>query len=192
MHRPAAMNVDRLLAEPQRRGDLLADAPGDDLLHDLPLALRKGRKPRFDVSAARAFGPPLRVARQRLANVLDQQLLAERLFEKLGGARLQRPHRDRHVAVPGDDDDRQVRAALHQHTLHFQPAHARHAHVENQAARLGRIERGQKFLRRRERLHFQPDGPQEHVERLAHGGVVVNHEYDRLRLHDSSSVRPVA
>ena len=81
------------------------------------------------------------------ATVLEQELFAEGLLQKLHSSILHRPHRDRDVAMTGDEDDRHVDALLAQVPLQFQAAHLRHAHVQHQAAGRSDLVGSQKFAR---------------------------------------------
>ena len=62
-------------------------------------------------------------------------------------------YRHRHIAMAGHEDHRDDRAAQVQLFLQLQAAHARHAHVEHQAARLVRVVAGQKLVCRGVGLH---------------------------------------
>ena len=89
---------------------------------------------------------------QRALHAIEQFLVAKRLLQEIEGAVLHGFDRHRDVAVAGDEDDRDRRAAQVQLVLHLEPAHARHAHVEHQAAGLRRVVARQEFLRGRARL----------------------------------------
>ena len=83
-------------------------------------------------------------------NGVEQVLIAKRLGQEFDRAGLHGAHRHRDVAVPGDEDDREVEPRLRDFALEIEPAQARHADVEHQAAgRVGPLE-AQEFLRRGE------------------------------------------
>ena len=93
--------------------------------------------------------------------------------------------------MAGDEHDRQVRTAAGQPLLQLEPAHARQAHVEDQAAGRVRERAGQELLRRREHRDAQPDGAEQVLERRADRGVVVDDEDHGLDLgHDAPKPSP--
>ena len=61
--------------------------------------------------------------------------------------------------------------------LHLEPAHARHAHVEHQAARLRSVVARQEFLRRRVGLAGYACRLEQQAQRVAHRVVVIDHEH---------------
>jgi hypothetical protein len=67
---------------------------------------------------------------------VEQGLIGKGLFDEVEGAIAHRPHRHRNAAVAGEEQDRQRRVVDAQHFLQFEAAHQRHAHVEQQTARL--------------------------------------------------------
>jgi hypothetical protein len=86
---------------------------------------------------------------QRLLDAVDQRVVGERLLAEVEGAALDHVDRGRHVGMAGEEDHRHAlhQAALHQPVEQRQPAHARHAHVQQQAAGLaGRKPVGQHRL----------------------------------------------
>jgi anaerobic selenocysteine-containing dehydrogenase len=70
-----------------------------------------------------------------LGNGIEQCLVAERLFQELDRPLLHGLHRQRHVGMPGDEDDRQLDASLLHRALQLQATHRGHAHVQHQATR---------------------------------------------------------
>ena len=135
--------------------------------------------------------PALRGGHVRLAPAqggrddVEQALVPERFFQEVEGAVLHGLHRQLDVAVAGDEHDRQAAAARDQGLLQLQPAHARHAHVEQQAA--GLVERGQAVLevirRRGVRLHGPAHGFEQEHQRAAERGVVVDQVDLPVRRH---------
>ena len=69
---------------------------------------------------------------------------------------------------------------FHQLGLEVETAQSRQAHVEHEAARHIRAPSLQKFLGRCENFNPQLDGLKKSRQRLAHRGVVVHNEDDRL------------
>ena len=74
------------------------------------------------------------IAPQSLVDRVEQLLLAVGLLHEIDRAVLDRLDRHRDVAVAADEDDRDARAHGVQPLLQRQAAHARHAHVQHQAA----------------------------------------------------------
>ena len=73
--------------------------------------------------------------------------------------------------------------------VQFQPAHPRHADVQDEAAWPGRIERPQKRLRGLECLHLQSHGLQQQPDRFAYLRIIVDHEYG-LRIGHTGFLHP--
>src|SRR5215469_1502769 len=73
-----------------------------------------------------------------------------------------------------DKDDREVRVGSNHLTLKLESAHARHAHIENQAVRLMHLIRLQERFRRREPLRSQSDGSDQILERTPESLVIVD------------------
>src|SRR3546814_19610145 len=79
-------------------------------------------------------------------NRIEKILIAERLGEKLDGARLHRRHRHRDVAVTGYEDSRKLDTRTGQLPLEFEPAPPRHPAIEKQATGHGGSVADQKLL----------------------------------------------
>lgn len=77
-------------------------------------------------------------------DALDQIGLAERLFQKIHGAGLDRLHRFGNAAMAGDKDDRDRGTQIVQVLLQLQPIHLGHAVIQHQTARPARIEPAKK------------------------------------------------
>jgi hypothetical protein len=78
---------------------------------------------------------------------IEQLLLVVGLLQEIDGTCTHGLDRQRHIAVPGDEDHRQDRADLVEPLLQLDAAHARHTDVEHQAARVFRLV-GEQELRR--------------------------------------------
>src|SRR6267143_1290521 len=78
------------------------------------------------------------------------------------------------VAVPGEDDGRNGVTGADQSLLQAQAVEARHTEVEDQARGGTCLAGGQKGFRRWEADHGQTHGPEEALERLTYGCVVVD------------------
>ena len=77
-----------------------------------------------------------RIALERALDPVDEILIAEGLLQKVERSVLHGFHRHGNVTVSGDEDDRNGRAAQVELLLQLDAAHARHAHIEHQAAGL--------------------------------------------------------
>ena len=87
----------------------------------------KVAEPRFDgrpVAALSAAGPI-----ERGLDCAEDRLLVERFLDEVDGAGLHRLDRQRHVAVTGDDDGREVACLGAKLVQQFEPGHVGHAHV---------------------------------------------------------------
>ncbi len=96
-----------------------ACSPLDKRAQRVSRSLRAGR--RFD---------PLQIAHQRLFNARDKILALHRLLHEVQCAALHRFDRRRHVGITGDDDYRQIDAALGQCGLYVESLHALHAQIQ--------------------------------------------------------------
>src|SRR5438128_866825 len=114
---------------------------------------------------------------------IQQRLLAEWFEQEIHRATPQGSRAQLLVSVRGDENDRYDPMARHQAALQLEPAHSRHAHVEDQAVRLMRAIRAQELLGRSKRLHSKPDGPEQPPHRLTYGFVVVDDRDEREVRH---------
>ena len=118
---------------------------------------------------------------------VEQGLVPERLGQDVDRALAERQFAQLVVGVGGDEDDRDVTPPEAQPSLEFEAAHARHADVEDQAARIAIGLGLQEFLGGREGHGGEAGGADQRPQRLAHGVVVVDDCDQRLgtghRLH---------
>jgi len=105
----------------------------------------------------------------------------EGLLDEVDRALLQRRDRHRHVAMAGDEDDRQTAAAAVQLLEQLQPAHPRHADVEHDAAGHLRTAHREEGLRRVVRGHGVAVGLEHPHEGIAQGLVVIDDMDDLFR-----------
>lgn len=75
--------------------------------------------------------------------------MVEGFLEQVHGTLSHRTHSTCHVAVTGDDDDRDVDPPFPQDLLDLKATHSGHSNVEDQAARPFEVVGVQKFTRRR-------------------------------------------
>ena len=132
VHDRGAVGFDRLDGDLEVVGDLFVQATVGDAFEHFLFAGRELVEERLiELAAFRldVTGPG------HFEHAFDQRLegvLVIGLFDEVDGPRLEGLHRLRHVAVAGDEDDGNVGLALQEMFLHFQPAHAGHADVENE------------------------------------------------------------
>ena len=100
----------------------------------LALAGRQRREP-LDARSTDLAGPLRGVPLDARGDRVEQGLVAHRLGQEIDRAGLHRLNSHRDVAMPGQKDDRLGVAARRQTMLQIETARARHAHVEDQAAR---------------------------------------------------------
>jgi hypothetical protein len=113
----------------------LLSRPAMDQAQDLALAGGQGLEAGPQLGKPYLVGPADAVLFERDANRIEQILVAERLGQKLDGARLHRPHRHRDIAIARNEDDRQRRVRGGNLPLHVEPAAARETNIEHNAAR---------------------------------------------------------
>jgi hypothetical protein len=77
--------------------------------------------------------PPCTVARKTELNGVEEILIAERLGQELDGTSLHRLHGHWDVAMPGDEDDRNLPLCCGELALKIEAALAKHSDVEHQA-----------------------------------------------------------
>jgi hypothetical protein len=143
-------------------------------LHHLGLARREQREALADHLL---LGPPraaFLVALERLMNAIDEILVAERLLDEVGRARLHGRDGHRHVTVARDEDNRYFRMLLVQPLLQLEAAHARHADVGHETRMAAGVVVFQELERRRMELAVEADRSQQQTERIAHRIVVVD------------------
>ena len=178
-----AVELDGLHADAQRLGDLARQLAGEHMFHHFAFSPGQRCQSRAEIAAGctcRRHFPLLtallRVGVQRVGDGQHQALFLVRLLDEVDGAAFQRAHGERHVAVPGQEDDRDRVAALVQFILQVETAHARHADVEEQATGALRPIDVEKGLCRIERFNAHAGSAQEHAEGIAHRLVVVDDE----------------
>ena len=147
------MRFHRARRHGQRAADFLVGQARDDEAQHLAFAFRQLRiafacLPVGLVAFARAH-----MLAHRVLQRLDQGFVVHRLFQELGGTRLERAPAHLHRAVAGEHDDRLVHALGHQGVQHCQAADARHAHVEHDGPDALPVELRQKGLRVAPGLH---------------------------------------
>ncbi len=179
VHHVAAMNLHRVFAGPELRGDLLIEQ-----CRQRPAPSPRARGRSASRSGVRTSAVSRRLSRnssvpvERLLNCVEQFLRPERLRQEFNGTRFHRPNCHRDITVSGDEDDWNGHSGFGQRTLTIQTAHARKSDVENQATRAVGAFAVEKLLRRRECLRPQRHRRQKILDRSAHTRVVVDDEHD--------------
>ena len=142
--------------------------------HDLLLARGQLFEQPLELLQALGFLAPFPVALERDGDGVEQILIAERLDQEIDGPGFHRPHRHRHVAVPGDEDDRYVDIRLGELGLKVEPAALRQPDIEHKTARhIGQL--GLQQLRSRpEQLDAQTHRAQQAAQRFAQRRIVVD------------------
>ena len=113
-------------------------------------------------------------------DTVEEQLAAERLLEVVECTRPERVHRRLHVAVAGDEDDRDPDLPRGELSLEPEAAHARQADLQQETARPPTVQRFEERLGGGVRLDGEPHRRAELAERLACSLVVIHDEDPRL------------
>jgi hypothetical protein len=176
------VHLDGPRADAQRRGDLLRVQPVRGEVEHLALATGELRE-----LLAHAF----LVARQRRAFLLHRERAVDRvaqlrlregLLDEVDGLAEERRARRRHVAMRGDDHERDPAAGLAHARLQLRAREARQAQVRHDAAAPRGIERDEEALGVGERARRVPGEAEHQPERIADGRVVVDDVDDEAGL----------
>ena len=181
LHAPGAVHLDRLLGGAEIGRDLLVQAPGHDVRQHLALARRQRREQRLGRRALLAGPPEQQVLGERLLDRREQHRVVDRLGQEVEGAELHRLGAHRHVGAAGQENDRQVAAALGERLLQRQPVEAGQRDIENEAAVLLRVAGVEKRLGRGMRGRLEPCGAEQAHDRGTNRCVVVDHMNVRRR-----------
>ena len=179
----AAMDFDGDLADAHVGGNLLVEATGHDMRHDLALALAQTLEPHPQSCDRLLVFEQGAVARQTLLDRVQDFLIAERLRQELDRAALHRLNRHRHVGVARDENNRYANVRFDQLALQFEAAAPGQSDVENEASGSGRPAVLQEFGDRTHRADLQPHRAKQAHERLPNSGVVIDDDNRRLLVH---------
>ena len=102
------MNFNRRFGDADIAGNLFAQATARHLNHDLAFPGAQRCKTFSEGSQSLFILPSDTIAGEAELNGVEEVLITERLRQELDGAALHRLHRHRDVAVPGDEDDREL------------------------------------------------------------------------------------
>ena len=114
---------------------------------------------------------------QRAAHAVEQAFGGKGLFDKVIGALAQRLHRHRHIAMPGDQNHRQIAVALQHAVEQLQAIGAGHAHIADDDAGVVTVDQRQRGLRRGAAVHAKAGQLQPLLHRLADGRFIVDDYY---------------
>jgi hypothetical protein len=176
------VDFDRAHGDTEFVGDLLVELAGQHAVHDLAFAPAQAGQPAVDRTAVFLAAAAVGVGGERLDHPIDQIIVVEGLLDKVPSAFLQCGHGHRHVAVAGQEDDRQGTAQFAQAVEQFQAAHAVHADVQQQASGPAMILGRQEFLGRREHRRRHPARLEQPDQRVADRLVVID-DMDRPGIH---------
>jgi len=94
----------------------------------------------------RGYVSPMWHLPQSRLDRIQQSIVAEGLEQVIHGPAPQNPRPQLLVSMSSDEDDRHARVAADQTSVQLEPAHPRHAHIEDQAVRLAQTIRAQELL----------------------------------------------
>ena len=101
--------------------------------------------------------------------------IVDGLFKKICGTGLERASRRRNVAIGGHDDHRQIGGTSAKFGVKFQAAHARHANIDEHAAKPLRVVGFQQILGICKDLRTEALQAEQKSERITHGRIVFAH-----------------
>jgi len=114
---------------------------------------------------------------------LQERDVVERLLEDLHRARGERPGAHVRIGVRGHEDDGNFGARGEKPLLELEATHSPHPHVEEETAGVRWTPWTEELLRRREEIYPEPGRPQERLQRLPKGLVIVNNRHSRTVEH---------
>src|SRR6267143_508356 len=164
LHHVPTLFLDGGFAGSQLPGDLLVEQTGDGGGHHVSLARSQQVIPATKLGELQPLRACHAITIDRVANGVEQVLLAKRLREKLDGAGLHGPDRHGNVAVSGEEDDRQRRVRVGKLLLQVEAAQSREADVEHEASWRMPSRAAQECLSAREDFHGQPHGREQSPE----------------------------
>src|SRR5262245_58886242 len=176
-HQVDAMHLHRGFSDANIMGNLLVQASGHDMEHDLTLAGAERVETLPERSQSPITLPSGTITSQSGFDRLNEVLITERLCQELYGTSLHRLHGHRNVSVRCDEDDRHLPVCRGEVALKLKTASARHSHVEYQASRAVRGIALQEIGNRRKFPAMQADRPQQSPDRLAKLGIVIDNQH---------------
>ena len=173
-HQVGAMHLYRGFGDADIVGNLLVEAAGRNVDHDLALAGAERRETLLERSQCPVSFPTDTIAREAGLHSIKEFLITEWFCEELNGTPLHRLHRHWDVGMRCNEDDRHLSVSGGKIALKLETATSRHSHVEHQASRsvrqvgLGKIGNGRKLV------DVQADRAEESHDRVAKLGIVID------------------
>src|SRR5437879_13057490 len=133
LHHVPTLFLDGGFAGSQLPGGLLVQQTGDGGAHHVPLARGQQVIPATKLGELQPLRARHAITIDRLADGIEEVLLAKRLREKLDRAGFPGPDRHGDITVPGEKDDRQRRVRVGEFLLKVEAAQPRQADVEHEA-----------------------------------------------------------
>ena len=127
------------------------------------------------------------VLSERAADRREEDIRLHRLFEKVYGAGLHRPHARGDVGVAGEKDHGDLDVLTLESRLQFEAGGAGQPHVEQQAGRLIRQRLQQELAGRSVRAGLKAALGEQPLKRRAHRLVVVHDVDERGRRHAAAA-----
>src|ERR1700722_3481952 len=157
VHQTTAMHFHSRLGDADVAGNLLAEAAARDLNHDLAFPGAQRAKACLELGQCLLALPTRTIASEADLNGVEEVLIAKRLGQELDGAALHRLHRHRDIAVPGDEDNRELSVRRRQLALKIKTALVRQSDVEDQTGRASRRTGFEKLRdgRKQPRIHVE-------------------------------------
>src|SRR5262245_33767618 len=171
------MDLHRGFSDVDIMGNLLVQAAGHDMEHDLTLAGAERVETLPDSSRSPITLPSGAIASESGFDGLNEVLITEWLGQELYGTSLHRLHGHRDVGVRRDEDNRHLPVCRSKVALKLEAASPRHSHVEYQASRAVRRIALQEIGNRREFPGVQADRPQQSPDRVAKFGIVIDDQH---------------
>src|SRR5215475_11863784 len=175
-HQVGAMHLNRGFGDADIVGNLLVQATGHDMEHDVPLAGAECVETFPERSHCPFTLTTGTIASEAGLNGVEQILITERLCEELYSAALHRLHGHRHVGVRRNEDDRHLPVRSSKVALKLKTASLRHSDVEYEASRPLRWIGLEKIGNRRKLPGVQPNRPQQPRDRIAKLGIVIDEQ----------------
>jgi hypothetical protein len=166
------MDLDRAHADSEIECDQLVRPARQQPVKNFPLARTESGDPPRGVGDIEFMIGAVFPGKHRLDRP-EQGMIAVRLFQKVGCARLHRANGRLDIALTGHDNHREVGSHLEKLRLDIQSAHAWQADVEQDATRFERLRCRQKCVRMVERDRLEIGRTQQPFQRPQHGVVII-------------------
>jgi len=175
-----SLQFDRYFARSQTGRDLFIERTANHQLHDFTLSRSERLETDAQTFEIRPVQPRSAIAFESLLNCVQKILLAERLGQKLDGARLHGPYGHRYIPVAGDEDDRNMHVRLRELMLQVEAAQSGQTDVEHKARRCVLTLAKKELFRCCELFDAISDRPGESFQTFPNARIVVHDVYDWL------------